>query len=172
MTSLRRPDQLAHPSGPPGHDRPPQGLHSTPPRTHRQRASAAVTNVSSFHGCPRTARRSRNADHSTPWARWGLEYQGGGGGRLHGHKGPAPTASEASAASANDEASHPRPVPRGNTKIPPDLHDRTGSQSVTHTWVRELPLPVDLRGFEPLTPSLRTRCATRLRYRPSERVKH
>ena len=29
---------------------------------------------------------------------------------------------------------------------------------------------VDLRGFEPLTPSMRTRCATRLRYRPVERV--
>jgi hypothetical protein len=25
---------------------------------------------------------------------------------------------------------------------------------------------VELRGFEPLTPSMRTRCATRLRYSP------
>ena len=27
---------------------------------------------------------------------------------------------------------------------------------------------VELRGFEPLTPSMRTRCATGLRYRPKE----
>lgn len=30
---------------------------------------------------------------------------------------------------------------------------------------------VDLRGFEPLTPSMRTRCATGLRHRPLQRVK-
>lgn len=30
---------------------------------------------------------------------------------------------------------------------------------------------VDLRGFEPLTPSMRTRCATSLRHRPLQRVK-
>ncbi|CAL2057831.1 hypothetical protein GPN2_11008 [Streptomyces murinus] len=30
---------------------------------------------------------------------------------------------------------------------------------------------VDLRGFEPLAPSMRTRCATGLRHRPLQRVK-
>jgi hypothetical protein len=29
---------------------------------------------------------------------------------------------------------------------------------------------VELRGFEPLTPSMRTRCATGLRYSPKERL--
>jgi hypothetical protein len=29
---------------------------------------------------------------------------------------------------------------------------------------------VELRGFEPLTPSMRTRCATGLRYSPMERL--
>jgi hypothetical protein len=35
--------------------------------------------------------------------------------------------------------------------------------------VDDLALPwVELRGFEPLTPSMRTRCATGLRYSPKE----
>jgi site-specific DNA recombinase len=35
--------------------------------------------------------------------------------------------------------------------------------------VRAMPTLVELRGFEPLTPSMRTRCATGLRYSPEER---
>ena len=39
----------------------------------------------------------------------------------------------------------------------------------------DLPFWVELRGFEPLTPSMRTRCATGLRYSPKngcQRSKH
>ena len=37
--------------------------------------------------------------------------------------------------------------------------DRSGNRNRPLTWV-------ELRGFEPLTPSMRTRCATGLRYSP------
>ena len=52
------------------------------------------------------------------------------------------------------------PLP-AETKNPDPFRDR-GSNVVT--WV-------DLWGFEPQTPSMRTRCATRLRHRPLQRVK-
>jgi site-specific DNA recombinase len=46
---------------------------------------------------------------------------------------------------------------RGSTPNPGPLHEDRGS-TMNHL--------VELRGFEPLTPSMRTRCATRLRYSP------
>src|SRR6478609_3642872 len=47
---------------------------------------------------------------------------------------------------------------RGTTKVPSDRDDRTGPSSMC----------VELWGFEPQTPSMRTRCATRLRHSPRE----
>jgi hypothetical protein len=37
-------------------------------------------------------------------------------------------------------------------------------------WAPDLQVWVELRGFEPLTPSMRTRCATGLRYSPKDRT--
>ena len=47
------------------------------------------------------------------------------------------------------------PLPNGN-----------GTAHETQEGVRELCRSVELRGFEPLTPSMRTRCATGLRHSP------
>lgn len=58
----------------------------------------------------------------------------------------------------------------GNGKIPPDRDDGTGSREPPTRSLVNGP-EVDLWGFEPQTPSMRTRCATGLRYRPSQRKK-
>ena len=51
-------------------------------------------------------------------------------------------------------------TPRGSYTV---LYDSQKGRLQDHNW----PLTwVELRGFEPLTPSMRTRCATGLRYSP------
>lgn len=55
------------------------------------------------------------------------------------------------------------------TKIPPDL--AIGRDLVNAPELTQEQSAVDLWGFEPQTPSMRTRCATRLRHRPLRRVK-
>jgi hypothetical protein len=52
-------------------------------------------------------------------------------------------------------------TPRGSCTVL--LYDSQKGRLRDHNW----PLTwVELRGFEPLTPSMRTRCATGLRYSP------
>jgi site-specific DNA recombinase len=50
-----------------------------------------------------------------------------------------------------------REIPAGSANSDPGIHEGQGSHTSTL---------VELRGFEPLTPSMRTRCATGLRYSP------
>ena len=48
----------------------------------------------------------------------------------------------------------------------PSLASRLGLKERASDLVRDQISEVELRGFEPLTPSMRTRCATGLRYSP------
>jgi hypothetical protein len=48
----------------------------------------------------------------------------------------------------------------------PSQETRLGLKERASDLVRDQNQPVELRGFEPLTPSMRTRCATGLRYSP------
>ena len=48
----------------------------------------------------------------------------------------------------------------------PSLGRRLGLKERASDLVRDQIPEVELRGFEPLTPSMRTRCATGLRYSP------
>ena len=57
----------------------------------------------------------------------------------------------------------------------PSQESRLGLKERASDLVRDQIQRVELRGFEPLTPSMRTRCATGLRYSPktgSQRSKH
>ena len=56
----------------------------------------------------------------------------------------------------------------GNHEIPPRRIFSTGSRQLFPTWVGNS-CWVELRGFEPLAPSMRTRCATGLRHSPNEK---
>src|SRR5262249_22557109 len=77
------------------------------------------------------------------------------------------------------------PTPGGREKmisqIPPNhsegptLPSRMRPAKRASDLVKDQDLRVELRGFEPLTPSMRTRCATGLRYSPKngcQRSKH
>ena len=94
-------------------------------------------------------------------------------GEGHQHDGPASPVTDKTAASTTGQG---RPEPGGREKmisqIPPKYPEdptqparvrpvRRASDLVRHHDQR-----VELRGFEPLTPSMRTRCATGLRYSP------
>jgi hypothetical protein len=58
----------------------------------------------------------------------------------------------------------------GRYGLDPRVFGKCSSLSLSLTSVLVVPLTccfrVELRGFEPLTPSMRTRCATGLRYSP------
>jgi hypothetical protein len=52
------------------------------------------------------------------------------------------------------------------TAVDPTLGTRMGSIQRASDLAKHQNQPVELRGFEPLAPSMRTRCATGLRYSP------
>ena len=57
---------------------------------------------------------------------------------------------------------HALPPNPGDIWVTNDLHGETDGKN----QASDLHFLVELRGFEPLTPSMRTRCATGLRYSP------
>ena len=91
----------------------------------------------------------------------GIKSHEAGWGRCHGMTGnPFGT-----------DVCHLRPLRPGDIPVTNDLLRGTGQDN----HGPDLRFQVELRGFEPLTPSMRTRCATGLRYSPwnsRQRSKH
>ena len=87
---------------------------------------------------------------------------------LRGHWTPASHRPTLSQRSLVGGGTGQRESTAGNDEDPARSSDRTGSSQLPDT--RRV-VAVDLRGFEPLAPSMRTRCATGLRHRPLQRVK-
>ena len=116
---------------------------------------------------PGTTRRHAARPATRPGGRAGSRYAP----RTRPRRSTPATAGEPRAPDIAPEGgpgSHPPRTSPHNAKIPPDHKDRTGSRDrsraelVNSRWV-------ELRGFEPLAPSMRTRCATGLRHSPNEK---
>src|SRR6185437_1946712 len=94
------------------------------------------------------------------------------------HDGPAPRGSQPGTDAAGGVYSYPQPAPHSlpNKDDLPNSSQQgegsryrrlnSGSREETLTWSDGQNRPVELWGFEPQTPSMPWRCATRLRYSP------